>query len=107
MQMPEGTGATSSMRQPFPPQHFQDPAVIHRLARPRSPVQFLQNLTGYHIRDRDPHWEKLIHSSAFHLCPRGNGPSSYRLYEALQADTIPIYIWDEVTSSWILGFQGV
>jgi hypothetical protein len=37
-----------------------------------------------------------MHTSVFHLCPRGNGPSSYRLYEALQADTIPIYIWDEV-----------
>lgn len=60
-----------------------------------------QNLTGYHIHDRDPFWEKLIHTSVFHLCPRGNGPSSYRLYEALQADTIPVYIWDEVRPSGI------
>jgi len=43
-----------------------------------------------------PDWEALIHGSVFHLCPRGNGPSSYRLYEALQADTIPIYIWEGV-----------
>ena len=62
----------------------------------QGPNRCLQNLSGYHIHDRDPFWERMMHTSVFHLCPRGNGPSSYRLYEALQADTIPIYIWDEV-----------
>lgn len=55
-----------------------------------------QNKSSYFIQERVPDWEALIHTSVFHLCPRGNGPSSYRLYESLQADTIPIYIWDEV-----------
>jgi Exostosin family len=70
---------------------------LYFTARPAMAVaQCLQNLSGYHIHDRDPFWERMMHTSVFHLCPRGNGPSSYRLYEALQADTIPIYIWDEV-----------
>jgi hypothetical protein len=56
----------------------------------------LQNETGFQIRERDPNWEELIRGSVFHLCPRGNGPTSYRLFESLQAGTIPIYIWEEV-----------
>ena len=51
---------------------------------------------GFAITDRVPDWEALIRDSDFHLCPRGNGPTSYRLYESLQAETIPIYIWAEV-----------
>ena len=43
-----------------------------------------------------------MHESVFHLCPRGHGPTSYRLYEALQADTIPIYIWEHVRNLKLL-----
>ena len=56
----------------------------------------LNGTAGFHITDRTPHWEALIRTSEFHLCPRGNGPTSYRMYESLQAETIPIYIWSEV-----------
>ena len=56
----------------------------------------LNGTEGFAITDRVPDWEALIRDSDFHLCPRGNGPTSYRLYEALQAETIPIYIWAEV-----------
>ncbi len=59
----------------------------------------LNGTEGYAISDRVPDWEALIRDSHFHLCPRGNGPTSYRLYESLQAETIPIYIWAEVASS--------
>lgn len=43
--------------------------------------------------------DKYIETMArcvFMLCPRGFGRTSYRLYEALQLGTIPIYIWDDV-----------
>lgn len=35
----------------------------------------------------------LIESSNFTLAPRGNGVSSYRMYEALRMCSIPVYIW--------------
>ena len=38
----------------------------------------------------------LLQRSAFTLCPRGYGQTSFRLYEAMSAGSIPIYIWDEV-----------
>ena len=37
----------------------------------------------------------LINDSYFSLCPRGYGPTSFRLYESIQAGTIPIYISDD------------
>ena len=55
--------------------------------------ELLNGTEGFSISDRVPDWEALIRDSDFHLCPRGNGPTSYRLYESLQAETIPIYIW--------------
>lgn len=33
--------------------------------------------------------------SEFSLCPRGYGPSSFRLYEILQLNSIPVYIYDK------------
>jgi hypothetical protein len=34
-------------------------------------------------------------SSIFTLCPRGYGPTSFRLYEAMQVGSIPVYIYDK------------
>lgn len=38
---------------------------------------------------------KLLSRSVFTLCPRGFGPSSFRIAEALQYGSIPVYISDE------------
>lgn len=38
---------------------------------------------------------ETIYNSIFALCPRGYGPASYRMYEAIQMKSIPIYISDE------------
>lgn len=35
----------------------------------------------------------VIERSNFTLAPRGHGSSSFRMYEALQLGSIPIYIW--------------
>ena len=35
-------------------------------------------------------------SSRFCLAPRGYGRSSFRFFEAIQLDTIPIYVWDDI-----------
>ena len=34
--------------------------------------------------------------SKFCLAPRGYGRSSFRFFEAMQLDTIPVYIWDDI-----------
>jgi glycosyltransferase involved in cell wall biosynthesis len=37
----------------------------------------------------------LMNNSIFTLCPRGYGPTSFRLYESIQMKSIPIYISDK------------
>jgi hypothetical protein len=41
-------------------------------------------------------WETVLDRSVFAVCPRGYSPTSFRLYEALQVHTIPIYVWEHV-----------
>ena len=38
--------------------------------------------------------------SKFVLCPRGYGASSFRLYEAMQLDSVPVYISDRFWLPW-------
>jgi len=38
---------------------------------------------------------EVMESSIFSLCPRGKGQNSYRICEALQHNSIPVYISDE------------
>ena len=40
-------------------------------------------------------YAELIQRSKFVLCPRGHGPSSFRLYEALGARRVPVVISDD------------
>lgn len=40
-------------------------------------------------------WEEVMEQSRFSLCPRGFGLTSFRLFEAIQLGSIPIYVWDE------------
>jgi hypothetical protein len=35
-------------------------------------------------------------ASRFCLAPRGYGRSSFRFFEAIQLDTIPVYVWDDI-----------
>ncbi len=39
--------------------------------------------------------------SRFTLCPRGYGATSYRLYEAMQLGSIPVYISDKLMLPWV------
>jgi len=41
-------------------------------------------------------FEDLTSRSVFTLCPRGYGRTSFRLYEAMNMGSIPIYIYDEL-----------
>lgn len=40
-------------------------------------------------------YKQILNSSIFTLAPRGFGYTSFRIYEAIMADSIPIYIWDD------------
>jgi hypothetical protein len=42
-----------------------------------------------------PHYADVMASAAFSLCPRGRGPGSIRLFEALQMGRCPVIIADE------------
>lgn len=44
--------------------------------------------------DCGAHWEEVMGRSHFSLCPRGLGPASFRMYEALSLGSIPAYIWE-------------
>ncbi len=40
-------------------------------------------------------YAELVQRSKFVLCPRGHGPSSFRLYEALGAGRVPVVVSDD------------
>lgn len=46
------------------------------------------------VFDFGPHWERIMGQSVFSLCPRGQGPTSLRIHEALSLGSIPVYIWE-------------
>jgi hypothetical protein len=43
---------------------------------------------------------ELTSRSKFSLCPRGYGPSSFRMYEAFQLNSVPVYISDKHYLPW-------
>lgn len=49
---------------------------------------------------------EILRRSYFTMCPRGYGKTSFRLYEAIQLGTIPIYITDEPWLPYRDGFGG-
>ena len=40
-------------------------------------------------------YKKVMSESYFSLCPRGFGPTSFRLYESFELGSVPVYISDE------------
>ncbi|MCK9273205.1 exostosin family protein, partial [Candidatus Gracilibacteria bacterium] len=40
-------------------------------------------------------FKNIMERSLFSLCPRGNGPTSFRLYEAMQLGSIPVYVYNK------------
>ena len=40
-------------------------------------------------------YKSFLNQSVFALCPRGHGYTSFRLFEAMAMNCIPIYIWEE------------
>jgi hypothetical protein len=46
----------------------------------------------YTKRENTPHFAEVTEKSCFTLCPRGYGKTSFRLYEAMQLGSVPVYI---------------
>jgi hypothetical protein len=62
-------------------------------AIPRLPEYYI-NTAKHDLYD----YCRIIANSVFTLCPRGYGPTSFRIQEALQYGSIPVYISDE----WVI-----
>jgi hypothetical protein len=45
-------------------------------------------------------FKQVTQHSIFSLCPRGYGATSYRLYEAMQLGSIPVYLSDKHLLPW-------
>ena len=45
-------------------------------------------------------YKDTMSRSTFSLCPRGYGLTSYRLYEAMQLNSIPVYVSDKFWLPW-------
>ena len=70
----------------------------------------LQEKDGYFIRafqwqqdvpeDRKNFFKTVLEQSRFTLCPRGYGATSYRMYEAIQVGSIPVYVSDKFVLAW-------
>ncbi len=71
----------------------------------RESAMQLKDSEGYYI-SFEPHnietYCRIIHESMFTLCYRGYGSNSFRLAEAVQYGSIPVYISDEfILPSWM------
>lgn len=51
-------------------------------------------------KEKEIEFKDIAERSVFSLCPRGNGPTSYRLYEVMQLGSIPVYIYDHKWIPW-------
>lgn len=45
-------------------------------------------------------FKQITQNSMFSLCPRGYGATSYRLYEAMQLGSVPVYVSDKHLLPW-------
>lgn len=50
------------------------------------------------------HLKKIMDRSIFTLCPRGYGYTSYRLFECMLCESIPIFIWED---KYVLPYEDV
>ena len=54
-----------------------------------------QSLKEFAFFGKGPNWREVMRRSVFSLCPRGQAPASFRMYEAMALGSIPIYLWEE------------
>jgi hypothetical protein len=76
----------------------------------RNELEQFKNQEAWYI-SYEPHniqdYCRIIHESLFTLCPRGYGANSFRICEALQYNSIPIYISDEFIEPFGVDFNEI
>lgn len=77
--------------------------LISFVGRKTHPIRNLiferfQNNSTFFLTDSLPYdeFKQIMCQSVFSLCPRGYGLTSFRICEALQSESIPIYVYDEI-----------
>ena len=73
-------------------------------------LQHLSGQPGFFIKaynwepeisnDKASEFKNVMEQSRFALCPRGYGATSYRMYEAIQLGSIPVYVSDKHLLPW-------
>lgn len=58
---------------------------------------FLENNSDFHFFESEnfDQYKTIINRSIFTLAPRGYGYTSFRIYEAIMGNSIPVYIWED------------
>ena len=64
--------------------------------QPDTVIDMLPTVRQAQTQDRTKAFTRITSASWFCLCPRGYGPTSYRLYEALQLGSVPVIIYDNL-----------
>jgi len=90
-----------------------DPHPIKQGLKKDIPISLVANLNTHLIRQEiakamygkeycyigkhdSEKYAEIIQRSYFTICPRGYGRTSFRMYEAIQLGTIPVYVFDEI-----------
>ena len=68
--------------------------IREKIAKLYSNVFTIKEKVGYDI------FSDMMERSIFSLCPRGYGATSFRICEALQYGSIPIYVYDKPWIPW-------
>lgn len=74
--------------------------LIQRWAADRDFVMFAQSWMSSVPHKNLTIFKTICSKSKFTLCPRGYGKTSFRLYEAIQLGSVPVYISDEHYLPW-------
>ncbi len=61
---------------------------------------YIKGWTPNITKEAETGFRQVMEESVFSLCPRGYGPTSFRLYEAMQLGSIPVYIYDRMWLPW-------
>lgn len=64
---------------------------------------FVFHVKNWELKSEKIHIDRFINvtsESKYTLCPRGYGATSFRLYESMQLDSVPVYVFDKPWLPW-------
>jgi hypothetical protein len=70
------------------------PELRGAIARLKHPRAHLEDASS-NQSDHDKRYADILQKSKFVLCPRGHGPSTWRLFETMRAGRVPVIVSDE------------